>query len=212
MNRRRTELVLRLWLAAQLAASIAANELGADDSFEARIIAPVAPLVLFGTIESMLWIPGRRDALGVIRSAVTVSIGVGAAVLSFDTIGRLGQRAGLEPFEQAILALIIDGGILAVGLALVQLRQSTVDRSPPDAEPEPTTVMHTRNGRTPERQTLDKPSPSVTDRNLPTSERRQRVSTAAAVGDVDVEQLAERFGVSTRTIQRDLDAREQVTS
>lgn len=227
----RAETVLRIWLAVQLAASIVANELGAADSFEARLIAPVAPLILFGSIESLLWIPVRRDFVGMCRAAVTVGIGAGAAVLSFDTIGHLGAQAGLGPAEQTILALIIDGGILAVGLSLLSLRtQHTepesaepvepvpipVEPDPPDertTEPEPVILPETE--PTPEPVKVpdtDTTAPSVDEHNLPTAVRRQRVWAASAVGDVDLQLLADRFGCSVRTIQRDLEQREQVSA
>lgn len=217
MNPKRTQRMLRLWLAVQLAASIAANELGAADSMQARIIAPVAPLILFGSIESMLWIPGRRDALGVTRAIVTVLIGAGAAVLSFDSIGRLGALAGLDRFEQAILALIIDGGILVVGMTLLMNRRTveTAAGPPepipiPEPIPEPVSSPTPRPAPVPEQ--LSKPLPSKSEHNLPAVERRDRVAAAAAVGDVDIAALADRFGVHPRTIQRDLENRQAVAA
>lgn len=209
MRRDRTEIALRLWLTAQLAGSVAANIAGADPTDVARVVAVVAPLVLFGSIESMLWIPGRRDVLGVSRALVTIGIGLGAAVLSFDHIATLGADAGLSEFEQIVLAGLLDGGILVVGLTLMMHRRNV-------REPEPaaqTTVPRETAAQPAENRSGDAPNRSTALRavrpaaKLTAAERRPQVRAAFAGGATDLDELADRFGCSRRTIERDLEER-----
>lgn len=199
MEDRQTLRALRLWLALQVMASVIANELGAEPTWQARIVALPAPLILFGSIESMLRIPGGRDLISVVRGLATIAIGSAAAFLSFATIGHLGSEAGLSVQEQIALVITIDGGMLVVALTLLMV--SKRQRPPRKTKPRtPVAQLPTKPA-----EVLEVQEPDDLDDELSTEDRRELVLTRTNAGD-SAQQIATLTGVHVRTIRRDLAA------
>lgn len=194
---------LRLWLAAQVIASVIANWLGAEPTWQARIVALPAPLILFGSVESMLRIPGTGDLLSWARGLGTIAIGAAAAFLSFRHIGALGALGGLTVEEQIALVITIDGGMLVVALTLLMVskqqkpprrqrqrqRQRTLTSAPQPATEQPGS--------------LEVPEPPGLSDELTKQERLEIVLQRYDAGDTAA-QMAKLTGVGVRTIRRDM--------
>lgn len=201
MKDQQTLRALRLWLGLQVMASVIANELGAEPTWQARIVALPAPLILFGSIESMLRIPGGRDLISVVRGLATIAIGSAAAFLSFATIGHLGSEAGLSVQEQIALVITIDGGMLVVALTLLMVSSR---QRPPRRKPQRTLRLAAqRPTETPV--SFEVQEPDDLDDELSTEDRRELVLTRTNAGDL-ARDIADLTGVHVRTIRRDLAA------
>ncbi len=196
---------LRLWLAAQVIASVIANWLGAEPTWEARVVALPAPLILFGSIESMLRWPGTGDLLSWCRGLGTIAVGSSAAFLSFRHIGHLGGLGGLTLEEQIALVITLDGGMLVVALTLLMVNKQ---QTPPRRRRQPQRAL------TPDPQPSTKPpvplevpaevtEPDDLSEELEVGERRDLVLARTQAGDT-AQDIAALTSVHIRTIRRDL--------
>lgn len=195
---------LRLWLAAQVVASVIANWLGAEPTWEARVVALPAPLILFGSIESLLRWPGTGDLLSWTRGLGTIAVGASAGFLSFRHIGTLGAIGGLSPAEQVALVITLDGGMLVVALTLLMVskqarparrRRTTARVEVPTKPAEPLEVQE--------------PDPApltlAPDQELSKDDRRALVLARTEAG-IQASEISAETGVHIRTIRRDIAA------
>lgn len=187
---------LRIWLAAQVIASVIANWLGAEPTWQARIVAIPAPLILFGSIESMLKIPGTGDLLSWARGLGTIAVGAAAGFLSFRHIGALGGIGGLTVTEQVALVITLDGGMLVVALTLLMV---TKQRHPRRRRRKPQQSL------TPTAEPPTEPAVSleVLTEELSKPDRLDLIVQRHHAGDTAA-QMAALTGVGVRTVRRDM--------
>lgn len=192
---------LRTWLAAQVIASVVANWLGAEPTWEARVVALPAPFVLFGSIESMLRFPGAGDLLSWCRGLGTIAVGGAAGFLSFRHIGALGELGGLTWEEQIALVITLDGGMLVVALTLLMVhkRERPTRRK---RQPQPKLTAARQPSTEPVVSLEVLTEPEGLNETLTKTERQDLVVQRYHSGDTAA-QMAELAGVGIRTIRRD---------
>lgn len=191
-NLRAGRALARLFLAAGLLASLAANIAAAEPTTTGRAVSGIAPLFLFGSIEMLIRIPGDGSAVDRLRLAATTGIAGVAAWVSYWHMVALALNAGESRTSAHLLPLAVDGTILVASLSLVIIgRQIRPARKPDVYRP------------------TGPPRMVVTDTEGPPPKRAGRADELRRlINDEGMTQkeAAAALGISERTARRDLNA------
>lgn len=177
-------------LVAALLVSVACNVAAAEPTWLGRLVAAWPPLALMLVVDVL----GRRPAgggwAGRLQVAGAAGVASVAAVASFAHMHSVALAAGESELVAWLFPLTVDGLAVVCSVALVGINRP---------EPFPTAD---------DTALLDIERVAVVAEQAPATEKLSpaaRREAIAATSTDDVGELAARFGVSTKTIRRDLE-------
>jgi hypothetical protein len=216
-------------LALGVAASVAANVLHAQPSVVGRAIAAWSPLALLLTVELISRVPVHHRALTAVRMTATAGIAGIAAWVSYWHMVSVVARNGEGPTSAHLLPLSVDGLVVVASVSLVEitarLRQASTPVTSPVLATAETDEDETPAGQSPK--TADEasgfddgdqgtgpvPAPRPARRSARPARGVGKASTATTVVRLRTRhpnwtlgQIAERAGVSERTVRRHLNS------
>jgi hypothetical protein len=118
---RRIRWAVRAALTLGVAASVAANVLGAQPSVVGRAVAAWPPLALLLTVELICRVPVHRPALARVRWAATAGIAGIAAWVSYWHMVAVALRYGETTASAHLIPLSVDGLVVVASVCLVEL-------------------------------------------------------------------------------------------
>jgi hypothetical protein len=118
---RRIRWAVRAALTLGVAASVAANVLGAQPSVVGRAIAAWPPLALLLTVELISRVPVHRPGLARVRWTATAGIAGIAAWVSYWHMVAVALRYGETTASAHLIPLSVDGLVVVASVCLVEL-------------------------------------------------------------------------------------------
>jgi DNA-binding transcriptional ArsR family regulator len=194
---------VRAALSLGVATSVAANVLHALPNPISQAIAAWPPLALMLTVELISRIPVDRRTLATVRLIATAIIASIAAWVSYWHMAGVASRYGEVGAAPYLIPVSVDGLVVVASVCLVELSsrvRSTTASAETIADIEPDTKADIA------------PPEVVPDTSKPKRPARKR-DTGKAVArmrarhpDLPTREIAERLGVTDRTVRRHLSA------
>ncbi|WP_430789043.1 DUF2637 domain-containing protein [Actinoplanes sp. G11-F43] len=175
-----------------MATSVAANILHAQPNPISQTIAAWPPLALLLTVDLISRVPVRKGWLAVVRRTATGALAAIAAFVSYGHMVGVVSRYGEVGAVPYLIPLSVDGLVVVASVCLVELNTSAKQ-----ADTEADTVTDIAK------------APTVRAKGPATSANK----TAKAVArlrsrhpDLGTQEIAQRIGVTDRTVRRHLSA------
>lgn len=217
---------VRAVLALGVAASVAANVLHAQPTIVGRAIAAWSPLALLLTVELISRVPVYRRSLSGLRMAATGAIAGIAAWVSYWHMAEVALRNGESTTSAHLLPLSVDGLVVVASISLVEIgaRIHAAADVPTAKTPAPevaaSPVEPEAAAPVPATQPAAKATPAAPVKTTPNRTRKPAgQSTAVRVARLrerhphwTAGQIAERAGVTERTVRRHLNAPASTTA
>jgi hypothetical protein len=121
VNVTRVRWAVRVVMGVGVAVSVAANVLHARQNPISQAIAAVAPLALLATIELIAKVPVHSRGLAWVRRAVTASLALIAAYVSYWHMVDVARRYGEQSTAAHLIPLTVDGLVIVAWVCLAEL-------------------------------------------------------------------------------------------
>lgn len=201
----------RATLTLGIGASLAANVLAAEPSIVGRIIAAWSPLALLLTVELISRLPVGEGWLSRLRVTAAATIAGIAAWVSYWHMVEVAESHGEAAVAAHLLPFSVDGLVVVASVALVELSNNSHDDQARSRDTGTPNHSHA-NQRRSVTNNGTRPSEALAATSSPTAASPAATTKAAVLALAKAEpeltqaEIADRVGVSTRTVRRHLTA------